>query len=414
MRKALRPTYLLIADAFHPETIPPEASTNTFLAGALTGRGWDVAVWAGAGSAVPPDACNMRLVRTASYWGLGEILRILLWILFNRPARVGLAYFADMYSRRGHITLVPLAARMMGIPCTTLFTNNERPNGRLFLLKYLPWLGRRKGVPLPLGLLEFSTTLLFYSHLDRVRLMETAPPELWTRTVLCNPPAVLPSPGNFDAGACRNALGAAPEDFLIGHFGMIYRGKSVETLVSAVQILCSRGIDVKLALIGATELATAGIQLQKSHRKYQDRLRDFIHEAGIGDRITWTGYVAPLQAARHIASCDLICLPFREGLTSTRSSFIECARLGVSVVTTRSDVTDEFLCRDDSGIAFVSPRNPVELAEAILRLRNDPDERARRGGLLKRFAEAFCGSRALVDSFDGRGVQSAADARPGS
>lgn len=400
MLKASRPRYLLIADAFHPQTIPPEASTNTFLASALAGRGWEVAVWAGAGSALPPDSCTLRLVRTADYWGLAEILRIAFWIVSHRPARIGLAYFSAMYSRRGYITLIPLVARMLSIPCATLFTNGARPLGRGHFLKLLSWLGRHKGAPAPLGLLELSTLLVFYSNLDRNRLMDAARPDLWARTVSCNPPSVLPSPGRFDSSACRNALGFAPEDFLIGYFGMFYAGKGIETLLSAVQILRSRGVTVKLALIGANDVTAISIRHNGIHRKYERALRDLIQRAGIEDQITWTGYVAPLPTARFIASCDLACLPFDAGLTSSRSSFMECAKLGVPVITTRSEATDSFLCRDDSGIAFVSPRDPAELAETILTLRNDPDERARRGKLIGRFAETYCGSRTLVDSFD--------------
>ena len=188
---------------------------------------------------------------------------------------------------------------------------------------------------------------------------------------------------------------------------MFYPGKSVETLLNAAQILCNRGVAVKVALIGASDLSAASMQIHNRHQKYQGRLRDLIRRAGIEDRVTWTGYVAPLQTVRHISSCDLVCLPFKEGLTSTRSSFIECARLGAPLVTTRSELTDAFLCGDDSGITFVSPQNPPELADAILLLKNDPEERARRSGLIRRFAATHYANHALVDSLDSCGIAGA-------
>ena len=137
-----RRKYLLIADPFHPKALPAEAGVNTFLATALAARGWEVAVWTSAGSTLPPDLRGLRLVRTVDYWGPTEILRIAFWIAFNRPARIGLLYFSDMYSARGFVTLVPLLARMLGIPCATLFTNNQRPKGSGVLLKLLTWRGQ--------------------------------------------------------------------------------------------------------------------------------------------------------------------------------------------------------------------------------------------------------------------------------
>jgi glycosyltransferase involved in cell wall biosynthesis len=105
-------------------------------------------------------------------------------------------------------------------------------------------------------------------------------------------------------------------------------------------------------------------------------------------------------AAQYIAACDAICLPFDDGLTNTRSSFMECAALGVPIITTITDRTDARLCDPKCGILFVTPRNPKQIVETILFLMEDKARAAHYRTLIVQFAKEYGRSEKIVECFD--------------
>jgi glycosyltransferase involved in cell wall biosynthesis len=393
-------TYLLIADAFYPKELPPEAQTNTFLALGLVRKGWEVAVWAGAGSTLPPGSSGLRLLRRVDFWGMAETVRIALWIWRNRPERIGVAYGSIFYSNRGYINLVPFLARVFQIPCTVLFTNGNLP-GNEIVETCLRWLAGRKSAKHRMGLLANSNKLIFYSDVDREGLMGSAPPELWARTVICTPPVVLPAVTSADTTASRAALGATPETYLIGYFGMLYPEKGVEWLVDAIEMLVRRGTPVKLVLIGGNGGCTSDPEWNTACEHYERRLRDKVQAQGLRQHVTFVGYAQASAAAQYIAACDAICLPFDGGLTGTHSSFLECAALGVPIITTITNRTDARLCDPKCGILFVSPRNPKQIADSVLFLMEDRGRAAQYRALILRFAKEYGQSEKIVACFDG-------------
>jgi glycosyltransferase involved in cell wall biosynthesis len=393
-------TYLLIADAFYPKELPPEAQTNTFLALGLVRRGWDVALWAGAGSALPPESPGLRLLRCVNFWGMAEMVRIALWIWRNRPERIGLAYGSVFYSNRGYIKLVPFLARFFGIPCTVLFTNGNLP-GSERIETCLRWLAGRQRAEHRMGLLADSNRLVFYSEVDRNGLLGSAPSELWARTVLCTPPAVLPAVGPANAAAARAELGATTDDWLIGYFGLLYPEKGVEWLVDAIEMLVRQGAAVKLAVIGGNGGCSSNPEWNTACERYERRLRDKVQAQGLHQHVTFVGYVLGSVAAQYIAACDAICLPFDDGLTGTRSSFMECAALGVPIITTISDRTDAHLCNPECGILYVSPRNPKQIADTVLFLMEDKTRAAHYRTLIMQFATEYGQREKIVECFDG-------------
>jgi glycosyltransferase involved in cell wall biosynthesis len=395
-----RRSVLFIADTFYPHEIPPEGKTNTFLALALGRRGWDVAVWAGRDARLPASSVNVRIVRSAKFWGLSEILRILLWLIINRPRQVVIMYHVSFYSCRPDINWIPIMARILGVRCVTLFSNGGKPHRSKMQDHVLPLVGYDALRAYPIGLLGVSEKIVFHCASDRIRLLGSDPCNLKVNTEVSAPPQTLPVSGLTDTIALRTSLGLSNADFLVGNFGQIYPGKGIEWLLEAVSFLKHKGVDVKLVLLGPTNVETAHEGWNVNIRNYAMRLKNMVRDLDIEDITKWCGFYEDSLAARCISTFDVACLPFDEGVRGLRSSFVTCAEIGVPIITTRTPETDLFLLESDSGIIFVEPRNSAQIADSILLFYNHREKTGEHGLKLKNFAKKHFSNERFVDCFD--------------
>jgi len=122
-------------------------------------------------------------------------------------------------------------------------------------------------------------------------------------------------------------------------------------------------------------------------------LTNRIRALGLQANVTATGYLEPDAASRHLVALDLAVLPFRDGLTTKRSSFLSVLSHGVPVLSTRGPHLPNAIRHGDT--AYLVPvRDPEAtgdlLARAIVELRSDRElcDRIRAGGL-RLFQEIF-------------------------
>jgi len=118
---------------------------------------------------------------------------------------------------------------------------------------------------------------------------------------------------------------------------------------------------------------------------------------GLGDRVAFPGWVGPAAVASLIASADILVLPsFAENLPV---SVIEGMAAGLAVVATPVGAVEDIIRDGETGL-LVPPGDVPALTEALMRLVNDPELRARLGSAaqamhreyleLAPFAEAIC------------------------
>jgi glycosyltransferase involved in cell wall biosynthesis len=98
--------------------------------------------------------------------------------------------------------------------------------------------------------------------------------------------------------------------------------------------------------------------------------------AGLGGRIDFPGWVDSAQAARLMASADLLVLPSHH--EALPMAVAEALAAGVPVLTTPVGVIGEILT-DGQTALLVPPGDVPALTEALLRLVSDPALRARIG-----------------------------------
>lgn len=393
-------TLFVIADAFYPAELPPESQTNTLLATSLGRRGWNVVVWAGRGARRPDGAGKVDVRSVRRGWGKREVARIALWLMAHRPRRIILMYHKLLYSGDAAITLVPAIARLLGLDCQTYFTFDGDPGRLPAVDRVLRRLGFRDEMSSAMGPLAISPRITFLSDAARRRALSGVP-VLASRCSVVSPPSVFEPPAATDRDQVRRTLGLGTDSFAVVYFGLIYAGKGIEWLLEAVARVADR-VPVTLVLVGPDGAITRDKVFNKGTLSYSAGLREQAKRLGIAERILWLGEVERDQVAHVLSACDVACLPFDDGLTNLRSSFIACAKLGLPTVTTRTEETDAFLLEPESGISYVDPRDAGQIAERIEDFYRRPEQRASAGAGLKRFAARHFDNERFVDAFDPR------------
>jgi len=174
----------------------------------------------------------------------------------------------------------------------------------------------------------------------------------------------------------RPGLGLAPfgsagprqrEPFRVGYLSRVSPAKGLDVLVEA---FCRLGQAAEAVLAVAGELAP---QNRRFWQAQETRLRD----AGLIDRLDYGGEIEPSGKVSFLKSSSVFCLPTRYP-EQRAVAVLEAMAAGVPVVLPDRGVFPELIGLTGGGL-LVPPDDAQALAEAITRLRDDPDEADRLG-----------------------------------
>ena len=190
-------------------------------------------------------------------------------------------------------------------------------------------------------------------------------------------------PADYDREGWRAHWGLKPDDILLSYFGFLNESKGGETLVHALDKLVQRGYDVRLMMVGGKVGSS-----DPTNVAYLERVEGLIEELGLTDRVLWTGYTPQSDVSANLLASDICVLPYRDGASFRRGSFMAALAHGLPIVSTRPRVDVPEL-RHGENILLVPPDAPVALAEAIARLAEDPRLRRRLGEGAVSLAQSF-------------------------
>lgn len=174
-------------------------------------------------------------------------------------------------------------------------------------------------------------------------------------------------PADYDRTAWRAQAGAGPEDLLLAHFGFLNASKGVPTLVAALQRLVEAGIPARLVMLGGR--AGASDPTNQAHGAAVDRLID---EAGLGDRIHWSGFTDDATLSGYFMAADLTVLPYTDGVSLRRGTLMAALAHGRAIITTHPAVPQPEL---DGAYVAVPAGDSEALARAIVELWHDAPRR---------------------------------------
>ncbi|MEF3273568.1 MAG: glycosyltransferase [Chloroflexus sp.] len=182
-------------------------------------------------------------------------------------------------------------------------------------------------------------------------------------------------PPDYHCARWRAQLGVAPDEALIGYFGLLSPGKGVDLLLD----LIATHPRWRLLIIGGAATAP-------TDRAYAATVQQRI-AASLRDRVIVTGYVTPDQVSAHLSACDIVVLPFRDGASLRRGSLLAALAHGCAVITTPppSAATAAILA---GAVQFVAAQ-PEPLASAIASLLASSTARTRLSDAARTVARRF-------------------------
>jgi glycosyltransferase involved in cell wall biosynthesis len=178
-------------------------------------------------------------------------------------------------------------------------------------------------------------------------------------------------PADYDRGRWRARLGLEDSALLLAYFGFLNESKGGEDLVLALDRLVQQGYNAHLVMIGGQ----VG-DVDPTNAAYADRIRSLVQVRGLAERVQWTGYTSPGEVSAHLLAADAVVMPYRDGASFRRTTFIAALRHGCPIITTHPAVPLAEL-RDGDNVLLVAPRDPQAMARAAARLADDPVLRAR-------------------------------------
>lgn len=169
----------------------------------------------------------------------------------------------------------------------------------------------------------------------------------------------------------------------IGIVGAVGEWKGHEDLLNAFARLSRNYPNVILSIFGGDD------------KPYAVKLKDQANALGVGDRISWQGFVT--DRSKIYSTLDICVVPSRceEALPTTA---IEAAYFGLPVVATRKGGLPEIVVDGETGF-IVEAENPDQLSRRLEELVRDATLRANMGAAARQRALAFFGCDRFSEQF---------------
>jgi glycosyltransferase involved in cell wall biosynthesis len=170
--------------------------------------------------------------------------------------------------------------------------------------------------------------------------------------------------------AARRALGISPRDFAIGTVTRLHESKGNSFLIDAARIVLDRKPDARFFLLGEGPL--------------REQLEAQARELGLGDRFVFAGFTRDVATA--LSAFDLSVFPsLWEG---TPLTVFEALASGKPIIATDADGLADVLT-DGRDARIVPKRNAQALADAIVAVMDDPQQRARLAAMARLTSQRY-------------------------
>lgn len=168
----------------------------------------------------------------------------------------------------------------------------------------------------------------------------------------------------FNRESRRRTFGANRDSLVICFFGNIYPAKGIEDLVDAFGIVNKDVPNSRLVIIGSCDPANT---------LFSSLLRRKIIDAGLVDKVYVSGFLPKEEVSELLLASDLCVLPFRDGISLRRGSFLAAVKHGLPVITTVSHSTPPEGLVDGENVVLVTAGDVQKLADSITRLLHSPE-----------------------------------------
>jgi len=147
--------------------------------------------------------------------------------------------------------------------------------------------------------------------------------------------------------------------FIVGYIGLIFKMRGYIEAIKSLRYLDN---DIILMLIGGFR-----------DEKFKDKLLKLIKKEGLENRVYITGMLPYNEVLNYGSATDVCLLLFEDRLInkySTPNKLFEYMSLGKPIISTNIENLKYFIDKYNCGIT-VPPKNPLAIAEAILKLKKN-------------------------------------------
>ena len=254
---------------------------------------------------------GVKVLPLIDEWGWSSLPHLVALVAAGRYDVAHVQYQNEMYGRSAAIAALPPALRVARVKTPTVVTVHDYGT---------PW-PRRVRVRLlagPYGKVWFAALLL-----ASARVILTNEQDEWRflRQRLRYPvPAsrysIIPVGSNLPAVSAPDSK-PATAGVTIGYFGFVNPAKGVDTLLDAFALAHQQRPDLRLTLICALH----------PHDPYHEMLLRKLKDEALRDAVTLTGELDDDEAARTLAGCHVVVLPFRDGVSLRRTTLMAALAL---------------------------------------------------------------------------------------
>lgn len=190
-------------------------------------------------------------------------------------------------------------------------------------------------------------------------------------------------PQGYDRQAWRARRGVRPDETLLSYFGFLNDSKGGETLIRALARVRDTGHPAKLLMVGG-KVGTS----DPTNVAYAEKVERLIAELGLNDAVLWTGFTAPDEVTANLVASDICLLPYRDGASFRRGSFMAALAHGLPIVSTLPTVETPELLHGEN-ILLAPPDDVEALAQRVLTLIAHRDLRRRVGEGARQLSKQF-------------------------
>ena len=159
--------------------------------------------------------------------------------------------------------------------------------------------------------------------------------------------------------------GFGEQEILVAYFGFLHPNKGIEALLESFALVHREKSPARLVMLSLFE---------PEKQTYHAKVRNLVRALAIESAVSWVGFLPPDEVSRMLTIADIGLLPFDDGVSFRRLSFMTMLSHGVPTVTTVADVSlDELgLVEGESVIAVPVHSTPQQIAASVMRIIDSP------------------------------------------
>ena len=168
---------------------------------------------------------------------------------------------------------------------------------------------------------------------------------------------------------------------LLGYFGFLNESKGADLLVETLSKLPAQ---FELVFIGGQ----TGSSDTSKNRRFLKGLKDEIEELDIDRRVHWSGFLEEEEVSTYLHACDIVVMPYRDGVSLRRGTLMAALAHGRPIITTEPSRPAEPLAHGEN--VWMTPADDsANLQSAVVHLSDHPDIRSRLGRGAKMVSQQF-------------------------